>query len=134
MPFSLFPLGPSGRAQIQNARPQLMPGFLVFMLMHGSWWPSHRGTGLRVKSLLQSSLLTIGSMTVSLSGSLLGVNGGSTCSAGPFVCGRDGGCLDGLGDRVFEGEARDVSLGCAAAAPEGFGETVKSRRLRCPLA
>lgn len=66
VPFSFSPLGPSGRGQIQKARPQFMPGFFVVKLMHGSWWLSHRGTGFFVKSLVQSSLLTIGSMIVSV--------------------------------------------------------------------
>lgn len=66
VPFSFSPLGPSGRGQIQKARPQFMPGFLVVRLMHGSWWLSHKGAGLFVKSLVQSSLLTIGSMIVSV--------------------------------------------------------------------
>src|SRR2546421_9382051 len=34
--FSLFPLGPRGLAHIQNDRPQLMPGFLVSMILQGS--------------------------------------------------------------------------------------------------
>src|SRR4051794_3482392 len=71
VPFSFTPLGPSGRGQIQNERPRFIPGFLVVKLMQGSWCPSHGGTGFLVKSFDQSSLLTIGSMTVSLSMSLL---------------------------------------------------------------
>ncbi len=66
MPFSFSPLGPRGRGQIQNARPRFMPGFFVVMLMHGSWWLSQRGAGFLVKSLPQSSLLTIGSKTMSV--------------------------------------------------------------------
>lgn len=68
VPFSLFPLGPSGRGQIQNARPQLIPGFLVVMRTHSSWWPSQGGGRFLVKSFDQSSLLAMGSMTVSESG------------------------------------------------------------------
>ena len=36
VPFSLFPLGPNGRLHIQNDRPQLIPGFFVSMVLHGS--------------------------------------------------------------------------------------------------
>lgn len=36
VPFSLLPLGPSGRGHIQKDRPQLMPGFFVVRLIHGS--------------------------------------------------------------------------------------------------
>jgi hypothetical protein len=42
-----------------------MPGFFVVKLTHGSWWLSQRGAGFFVKSLFQSSLLTMGSMKVS---------------------------------------------------------------------
>lgn len=73
VPLSFSPLGPSGRGQIQNARPRFIPGFFVVKLMHGSWWLSHKGTGFFVKSLDQSSLLTIGSITLSVS-DLLGEN------------------------------------------------------------
>ena len=66
MPFSFSPLGPRGRGQIQNARPRFRPGFFVVRLTHGSWWLSQRGAGFLVKSLPQSSLLTIGSKTVSV--------------------------------------------------------------------
>lgn len=65
VPFSFSPLGPRGRGQIQNARPRFMPGFFVVKLTHGSWWLSQRGAGFFVKSLFQSSLLTMGSMKVS---------------------------------------------------------------------
>jgi hypothetical protein len=34
--LSLFPLGPRGLAHIQNDRPQLMPGFLVSMVLQAS--------------------------------------------------------------------------------------------------
>lgn len=71
VPFSFSPLGPRGRGQIQNARPRFMPGFLVVKLMQGSSCESHRGTGFLVKSLDQSSLLTIGSITVSWSSLLV---------------------------------------------------------------
>lgn len=76
VPFSFSPLGPRGRGQIQKARPQLMPGFFVVRLIHDSWWLSHWGTGFLVKSLVQSSLLTMGSMIVSAN------EFGSFCSSG----------------------------------------------------
>lgn len=66
VPFSFSPLGPRGRGQIQNARPRFMPGFFVVKLMQGSWWLSQRGGAFLVKSLFQSSLLTMGSMTMSV--------------------------------------------------------------------
>lgn len=65
VPFSFSPLGPSGRGQIQKARPRFMPGFFVVRLMHGSWWLSQSGRGFLVKSLDQSSLLAAGSITAS---------------------------------------------------------------------
>jgi hypothetical protein len=49
-----------------------MPGFLVVRLTHGSWWLSQRGTGFFVNSFVQSSLLTMGSITESSVLSLLG--------------------------------------------------------------
>lgn len=81
VPFSLLPLGPSGRGQIQNARPQLTPGFFVVKLIHGSWWLSHFGGSFLLNSLDQSSLLAIGSITVSVSweevraGAIVGIVG-----------------------------------------------------------
>lgn len=79
VPFSLFPVGPTGLWQIQNARPQLTPGFFVVKLMQGSWWPSHLGGGFLLNSFVQSSLLATGSITVSLSwddgGGFVGVVG-----------------------------------------------------------
>lgn len=66
VPFSLLPLGPRGRGQIQNARPQLIPGFFVVKLIHGSWWLSHFGGGFLLNSLDQSSLLATGSITASV--------------------------------------------------------------------
>lgn len=65
VPFSFSPLGPNGRGQIQKERPRFIPGFFVVNLIHGSWCPSHGGTGFLVKSFDQSSLLTIGSIIVS---------------------------------------------------------------------
>ena len=65
VPLSFWPDGPSGRAHIQNERPQLKPLFFVSMLMHGSLCPSHRGAAGFVKSLFQDSLLTMGLWTVS---------------------------------------------------------------------
>lgn len=67
VPFSLFPVGPTGLWQIQNALPQLIPGFFVVRLTQGSWWPSQFGGGFLLNSLDQSSLLTIGSITKSSS-------------------------------------------------------------------
>lgn len=103
-PFSFSPLGPSGRGQIQNARPRFMPGFLVVRLMHGSWWLSQRGTAFLVNSFVQSSLLTMGSIIESSVLSLLGED-----------------CVDG--ERVdAEGLSAVVSCCCdAAGAMVGSG-------------
>lgn len=67
VPFSLFPVGPTGLWQIQNALPQLTPGFFVVRLTQGSWWPSQFGGGFLLNSLDQSSLLAMGSITKSSS-------------------------------------------------------------------
>jgi len=48
--------------QIQNCRPQLTPFFLVVRVIHGSSCPSQRGAGFFVKSFVQDSFETIGSM------------------------------------------------------------------------
>ena len=63
VPFSLFPVGPTGLWQIQNALPQLTPGFFVVRLTHGSWCPSQFGGDFLLNSLDQSSLLATGSIT-----------------------------------------------------------------------
>lgn len=52
VPFSLAPLGPSGRAHIQKLRPWFEPFFLVSMVLHGSVWSSHSGATGREKRLL----------------------------------------------------------------------------------
>ena len=91
-PFSFSPLGPSGRGQIQNARPRFMPGFFVVRLTHGSWWLSQRGTGLLVNSFVQSSLLTMGSIKESSVLSLLGDDG---ADGGPVEIGRMSGVSSG---------------------------------------
>src|SRR5690606_25041362 len=44
------PSGPTGRAHIQNARPQFGPAFLTTICLASSPWPSHLGAGGRVKS------------------------------------------------------------------------------------
>lgn len=78
VPFSLFPLGPSGREHIQNDRPWFIPGFLVTSVMQGSSWPSHRGGGFLVNNLDHDSLLTIGSITVSLPSFAVDVTAGKS--------------------------------------------------------
>lgn len=111
MPFSFSPLGPKGRGQIQNARPQLIPGFLVVRLMHGSWWLSHRGTGFLVNSLDQSSLLAMGSITVFVL-DLLGedIADGDPVDVPRVFAGDSGGCN-------VAGPAPPLLVGCAVLLP-----------------
>lgn len=113
VPFSLSPLGPKGLWQIQNDLPQLTPGFFVVRLIHGSWWPSHGGAGFLVNSFDQSSLLAIGSITVSPSwdeDNGLGELDSSANVSGWRLSGwLDGGTLDLEGDVVFASVSREVS-------------------------
>ena len=108
VPFSFSPLGPRGLWQIQNDLPQLTPGFFVVRLIHGSWWPSHGGAGFLVNSFDQSSLLAIGSITVSPSWDDDNGLGGLVSSA--EVSGwLDGGTLDLEGDVVCAGVSWEES-------------------------
>ena len=61
VPLSFWPLGPNGLAHIQNDRPQLMPAFLVNIVLQGSSCSQSGATGLRMR-LPQLSLATMGSI------------------------------------------------------------------------
>ena len=57
VPRSCLPLGPNGRLHIQKERPQLIPGFLVSMVLQGSSCSHLGATGL-AKSLPQVFLVS----------------------------------------------------------------------------
>jgi hypothetical protein len=61
VPTSFCPVGPNGLAQIQNCLPQFAPGFFVVRLLHGSPWPSHRGSGFFENSFVHPSREVSGS-------------------------------------------------------------------------
>lgn len=114
--FSFPPVGPTGLGQIQNARPQLTPGFFVVRLMQGSLWSSQRGGFGLEKSLSHDSFETIGSMKGGEDGPLASSSAGSAGLALTAVLRLSAlGCL--LGDweeEPFEedvaGEARALGL------------------------
>jgi len=95
-PFSFAPDGPSGLTHIQNSLPQLKPGFLVFMVLHGSSCSQRGAMGL-LKSLDQEFLDTMGSTkVVGLGGAVYSSLGmGGEGSGGMVVLGGDVASLAG---------------------------------------
>jgi len=103
-PFSFAPDGPSGLTHIQNSLPQLKPGFLVFMVLHGSSCSQRGAMGL-LKSLDQEFLEAMGSTKV------VGLGGAVYSSSG----------MGGEGSRgmaVLGGDVAPVSGGSMPAAPD----------------
>ena len=103
-PFSFAPDGPSGLTHIQNSLPQLKPGFLVFMVLHGSSCSQRGAMGL-LKSLDQEFLEAMGSTNV------VGLGGAVYSSSGMRVEGS-------RGTAVLGGDVALVSGGSVSAAPD----------------